>query len=163
MNLKIVFFVFIFMMSMSGGPAMAGSRFSLEGVKSNFGDFTRNLRPLSEMAVQDPLSRLNAEVDAAMTRVKYHSHFGSPGYRFYHRSPGPALHFNSPGYYLRYGYGRPFFRAKPYDYYYRYRPYRYYYKHRYFRYYLPPGPLDRYWHHRLNDFGNNLGLPWYCR
>ena len=163
MNLKIIFFVFIFTWTISASLAIGGSRFSFEGVKSNYGDFTRTLSPLSKLTVHDPLSRLNAEVDAAVARVNYRTHFGSPGYRFYRRSPGLVPHFKSPGYYFRYGYHRPFYRDKLYGYHYRYRPYRHYYKHEYFGYYLPRRLFDKYWHHGLNYSEYNLGLPWPCR
>ena len=163
MNLKIIFFVLIFTMLISGGSAIGESGFSLGGVKSNYGGFSRNLSPLSELAVQDPLTRLNAEVDAGRARVTYRSHFGSPGYRFYRRSPGHTRHFKSSGHYFRYGYQRPFYREEPYEYYFQYRPYRHYYQYKYFRYYLPSGLYYNYWHYGFNDYGYNLGLPWYCR
>jgi hypothetical protein len=134
MNKKILFFVFILTMSISSGPVMGESRFSLGGFKSTYGDFIRNLAPLSKLAAQDPLTRLNDQVDAALARVQYRSHFGSQAYRFYSRSPGHVRHFKSPGHYFGYGYHRPFYKNKFYEYYYRYRPYRHYDKHKYFRF-----------------------------
>ena len=163
MNRKILFFVFIFTMSISSGPVMGESRFSIGGIKSVYGDFTRNLAPLSKLVPQDPLAGLNDQVDAALARGHYRSHFGSQPYRFYHRSPGHVRHFNSPGHYFGYGYHRPFYKYMPYGYSYRYRPYRHYDKHNYFRYYLPPGPYYQYRHYGWNDDGHNLGLPWVWR
>ena len=163
MNRKIIFFIFILTMSISVGPVMGESPYSFRGSKSNYGDFSRNLAPLSELGVQDPLSRLNDRVEAGITGIKYRSFFGTPRYRFYRRSPGHARHFKSPGHYFRYGYQRPFYRVKPYEHYYRFQPYRPYYKYKYFRYYFLPGSYYDYWRYGLNDYGFNLWLPWYWR
>ena len=162
MKLKIFFFVFIFTISMSCGYATGGSRFSVGGLRSNFGSFNRNLSPLSDLAVKNPLNRLNDRVDAGINRVKYHSRFGSPGYRVYRRSRAHSLYLKSPGHYFRYGYKRHFYRNKPYGYYYNDRPYGHYYKQKYFGYYLPPEGFYLGFY-GLKSCGYNLGLLWYRR
>jgi hypothetical protein len=154
MNTKFFIFVFIFALAMSGGHAIGGSRYSFGGLQTSIGDFNGTLSP--------PLTRLNNKVDAGITRVKYRSRLGYPGYsgyRGHHRSRGHSLHFKSPGLYYRHGYNRYFYKNKPYSYYYKYRPYRPYYKYRYFGYHLPLGEhyLGFY---GLESCGYNLGPQW---
>lgn len=159
----VIFFAFILTMSISSGPASGGPRLTLGGLNPGYDRFHTNLRPLSDLAVQDPLTRLNNQVDARINRARHGSYLGYPGYRFYRRSPGNAFYFKSPGHYFRHGYPWPYYRDKPFRYFYRYGPYRSYYNQRYFGYFLPPAGYYNDWYDGLNDFGCCLGPPWYWR